>query len=451
MKTFSIITLGCKVNQYESQQIRQLLESCGLCPAATSTGADLVVANTCCVTSIASSKSRQAIRKALRENRHATLLVAGCLPASQTDELGDLTGDIHFVGQKSDLGQKLRGLIDRNSPKVPRGTIKPSSQAKIKHKTHPPASNYHDKLGLLRSYAGQSRAFVKIQDGCDGFCTYCIVPTIRTELSSKPPDAVLKEVSDLVYAGHKEIVLTGIFLGAYGQDTVRRWKWDAGKSSFAGLLGDVASVDGLERVRLSSLEPADMTDELVDVFCKYPNIMPHLHLPLQSGSERILKKMGRQYDREAFLKTVASLKEKLDRPAITTDIIVGFPGETEKDFEETMAVAQDVGFSKIHVFSFSPRKNTPAHTMDNKIAPEVIKERSKILHELDEQLQKKFREKFAGEKVGVIIEDAAERKGRCERYFMVHFDGDETLSKGELVYGTLNEDGKTAQPCAIER
>jgi len=446
MKTFSIITLGCKVNQYESQQIRQLLESHGLCQVDGSDNADLVVTNTCCVTGLASSKSRQAIRKALRNNKNATVVVAGCLPASPTDELGDIGGNILVVDQKSHLGHKLQTLINENSTEEPTEYSKPLQKAKIKHKSCTETYNNADKLDLLRSYTGQSRAFVKIQDGCDGFCTYCIVPTIRTELNSKPEKAVLKEVSDLVYAGHREIVLTGIFLGAYGRQTVRRWKWDdQQKNLFAGLLDKIASVDGLERVRLSSLEPADVTDELIEVFCKHRNIMPHLHLPLQSGSDAILKKMCRQYNIDAILETVDILQKKLDRPAITTDIIVGFPGETEKDFADTMAVAKNVGFAKMHVFSFSPRKNTPAYSMDNKVAPEVIKERSKILHELDEQLQKKFREKFAGEQVGVIIEDAAKRKGRCERYFMVQFDGNEKLTKGDLVYGTLNEDGKTAK------
>ena len=445
MKTFAIITLGCKVNQYESQQIRQLLESNGLSQVTGSDRADLVITNTCCVTGIASSKSRQAIRKALRNHKNATLVVAGCLPASPTDELGDIGGNILVVDQKSHLEHKLQTLINENSTKQPTEYSKPLQIAKIKHKSSARTDNNTDKLGLLRSYAGQSRAFVKIQDGCDGFCTYCIVPTIRTELNSKPEKAVLKEVSDLVYAGHREIVLTGIFLGAYGRQTVRRWKWDKQrKNLFAGLLDKIASVDGLERVRLSSLEPADVTDELVEVFCKHRNIMPHLHLPLQSGSETILKKMCRQYNIDAILETTEILKKKLDRPAITTDIIVGFPGETEKDFENTIDVAKKVGFSKMHVFSFSPRKNTPAFSMDNKISPEIIKERSKILHELDENLQKKFREKFITEKIGVIIENTQERKGRCERYFMVHFDGDETLNKGEIVYGTLNEDGKTA-------
>ena len=445
MRTFAIITLGCKVNQYESQQIRQFLESNGLRQVDPSDGADLIVTNTCCITALASSKSRQAIRKALRNNKNTTLVVAGCLPASPTDELGDIGGNIHIVGQKNHLGHKLNALISENSTEKPPEYSKPFQQAKIKHKS-PSRTDNTVKLDLLRSYSGQSRAFVKIQDGCDGFCTYCIVPTIRTKLKSKPEKALLKEVFDLVYAGHREIVLTGIFLGAYGQETVRRWKWDEQrKNLFAKLLDKIASVDGLERVRLSSLEPADVTDELIEVFCKHRNIMPHLHLPLQSGSNSILKKMCRQYNIDEILETTEILEKKLDRPAITTDIIVGFPGETEKDFEDTIAVAKKVGFAKMHVFSFSPRKNTPAYSMDNKLAPEVIKERSKILRQLDDRLQKKFRKKFAEEQVGVIIEDAAERKGRCERYFMVHFDGEETLNKGQIVYGTLNKDGKTAK------
>ena len=447
MKTFAIITLGCKVNQYESQQIRQLLESNGLHQVDHSSGPDLVITNTCCVTATASSKSRQAIRKALRDNKNAAFVVAGCLPAAPNDELGDFEGDIHVVGQKNRLGHKLHAIIKEKAAKIQTNHSKPLQNTKIKQKNAIRAHNNCKNLDLLRAYKGQTRAFLKIQDGCDGFCTYCIVPKIRKNLNSKPEKKILKEVFDLVYAGHKEIVLTGIFLGAYGRQTVQRKKWEKNKNNlFPNLLNKIASVDGLERVRLSSLEPADVTDELIEVFCKHRNIMPHLHLPLQSGSDAILKKMCRQYSIDAFLRTADILKQKLDRPAITTDIIVGFPGETEKDFENTIEVAKKVGFSKMHVFSFSSRKNTPAFTMKNKISPQIIKERSKILQEIDKNLQKKFREKFISEKVGVIIENAEKRAGRCERYFMIHFDGREKLTKGDLVYGTLNEDGKTATP-----
>lgn len=443
MKTFAINTLGCKVNQYESQQIRQLLEDSMLKQIDLADGPDLVVVNTCCVTHIASSKSRQTIRKAQKRNPDAKIVIAGCLPAGHTGELDNIQGDITVIDKKNALLDVLNSIIaSNNNPDI---TSKPILPLKIKKKNG--LSDDIASMGQsLRAYKGQSRAFVKVQDGCDGYCTYCIVPKIRNILHNKPEKEVLDEVSNLVYAGHKEIVLTGIFLGAYGRNTVRRKKWESiSKNPLAGLLDKIASIEGLERVRLSSLEPADVTDELLDVFCKHDNIMPHLHLPLQAGSANVLKKMCRQYTIDAFMNTVKTLNVRIDRPAITTDIIVGFPGETDEDFQETCRVAKEVGFAKMHVFSFSPRKNTAAYSMDNKLRPEVIKERSQRLREIDAELQENFRKQFAGEKVGVIVEETKPVKGRTERYFMVEFDKSETQKKGDHIFGILQEDGITAK------
>jgi len=245
---------------------------------------------------------------------------------------------------------------------------------------------------------------------------------------------VLQEAYNLVYAGHKEIVLTGIFLGAYGQNTVRRSQWDpAKKDTLADLVDQVAQLSYLERLRLSSVEPGDVTDRLLEVFCKHRNIMPHLHLPLQSGSERILRKMRRQYTVAEFMQVVDRAKLKLDRPAITTDIIVGFPGETDDDFERTLDVSRAVQFAKIHVFSFSPRATTAAAKMQPTVKAEVIKERSQRLRELDRRLQAKFRAQFVGEKVGLIVESTRPLRGRTERYFMVELDEKETSEWGTYI------------------
>ncbi|MBW8017486.1 MAG: tRNA (N(6)-L-threonylcarbamoyladenosine(37)-C(2))-methylthiotransferase MtaB [Planctomycetes bacterium] len=439
MKTFCIYTLGCKVNQYESQQMRQLLEDSGLKQVELADGPDLIMVNTCCVTHIASSKSRQAIRKAQKQNPDADIVVAGCLPAGQTGELNNIPRDILVIDRKNGLPEALNNIIACNT--TTDAPSRPIIDTKIKHK-----KDYRTSQDSLRQYKGQSRAFLKIQDGCDGCCTYCIVPKIRNILSNKPIDEVLAETSTLVYAGHKEIVLTGIFLGAWGRQTVRRKKWDMTiNNPLAELVDKVASVDGLKRLRLSSLEPADVTEGLLDIFEKNDNIMPHLHLPLQSGSASTLKRMCRQYTIDAFMDTVEMVKSRLDRPAITTDIIVGFPGETDRDFEDTCNVAKQVEFSKIHTFSFSPRKNTPAFSMENQLAPEVIKGRSQKLHQIDEVLQKKFRKKFIGDQVTAIIEDTDPTKGRTERYFMAQFPNAKNPKKGDLATGILSEDTITAQ------
>jgi len=449
MKTFAINTLGCKVNQYESQQIREFLERFGLLPAGPADRADLVVVNTCCVTHIASAKSRQYIRKAQKHYPDATIVIAGCLPAGQSEELTSIDGNVCIVWQKKDLAKTLAELLqadgtdkDTLQADKPNGyltskravSLNKTNSAKTSHKKDLAASSYPAQLGPLSSYAGRSRAFLKIQDGCDGYCTYCIVPKIRSEIYNKPATVVLQEAYNLVYAGHKEIVLTGIFLGAYGQNTVRRVNWEAAKKDkLAELVDKVAQVPGLERVRLSSLEVGDVTDRLLDVFCKHRNVMPHLHLPLQSGSERILKKMRRQYSVGQFLQVVDRVRVRLDRPAITTDIIVGFPGETDEDFERTMEVARGAAFAKIHVFSFSARVGTAAVKMQPTVDAGVIKERSRRLRKLDEELQERFRRQFVGEKVGIIVEKTGPVRGRSERYFMVELDPKETAKRGEYV------------------
>ncbi|MBN2594135.1 MAG: MiaB/RimO family radical SAM methylthiotransferase, partial [Sedimentisphaerales bacterium] len=270
-------------------------------------------------------------------------------------------------------------------------------------------------------FEGQTRAFLKIQDGCDGYCTYCIVPKTRPFVHSKPADEVLHEAQALVKSGHREIVVAGIFLGAYGQQSVRRKNWPNHRNDhLANLLDRMAEIPNLARIRLSSLEPADLTPRLLDTFCKHPNIMPHLHLSLQSGSNKILRKMCRQYRVEEFREKVESAKSRLDRPAITTDIIVGFPGETDADFEQTVNMAKIIGFAKMHVFSFSPRKGTAAADMQDHVSNKVIKERSQILRDLDIELGLKFRLQFIGENAQVLIENNnGQLSGRSERYFTV--------------------------------
>jgi len=365
----------------------------------------------------------------------------------QIGELHELGRNVHLISYRNKLAPTLSRIVSgkattsdlQNLQSCPNTTIKTKNETKIKYKNE---MTNQPKLPQLTSFTGKTRAFLKIQDGCDGYCSYCIVPKTRPFVRSNPADAVLRETQALVEAGHKEIVVTGVFLGAYGQETVRRKNWaNQRNDKLAALLDKMAEIPHLARIRLSSLEPADVTSRLLDIFCKHRNIMPHMHLSLQSGSDAVLKKMCRQYIADEFRETIESIKSRLDRPAITTDIIVGFPGETDADFEQTVNLAKDVGFAKMHIFSFSPRRGTAAadiqHTVDNR----VIKRRAQILHDLNTKLGLKYRQQFVGETTEILMENDHGRPcGRSERYFMVYLEkAEEKLEKNELVRVKLIE------------
>ncbi len=442
MKTFHIQTLGCKVNQYESQQIHQWLCQQGLLPVPDDQPADLAVINTCCVTRIASSKSRQTIRKVQKKNPLSRIIFTGCLTAGPSEELKNLPPSVAVV-EKNRLFEAFQQILRSPDPAGNPAISKTSNACKIKHKndieSHDPAAG--PLAAPLHRFEGQTRAFLKIQDGCDAYCTYCIIPKIRRQLSSKPAEVILKEARQLVDSGHPEIVLTGIFISAWGRGTARRRLWEArAEDKFARLVDQVAQVPGLRRLRISSLEPVDLTDELLSVYERHDNLALHFHLPLQSGSPRILRRMARQYTVEEFLERCKKVKSRLDRPAITTDVIVGFPRETDLDFRNTLEICRTVQFAKIHVFPFSRREGTAASKLTPQIAPDVIRDRARLLNNLDKELQEKFRRQFIGEKVRVIVENETPPVGRCERYFEVdcseHPDA-ARLQKGRLVEITL--------------
>jgi threonylcarbamoyladenosine tRNA methylthiotransferase MtaB len=456
MRTFAIVTLGCKVNQYESQQIREILEQCGLEQVEPTERSDLVVVNTCCVTHTASARSRQHIRKSGKLNPDAIIVVSGCLTTVQIGELPAETENLRYAGSQKQLAAILRRIVSgevtasegRNLQTCTNNTIRPETSHKIKPKTQIGPQNASSaplsknslpaepSLPTLSSFEGHTRAFLKVQDGCDGCCSYCIVPKTRPFVRSRTSGEVIAEARTLVEGGHKEIVVTGIFLGAYGLDTVRRRNWaNRQNDKLSDLLKQLAQIPNLARIRLSSLEPGDVTERLLDTFCEYRNIMPHLHLSLQSGSNAVLKKMCRQYDVEAFRRVVEKVKARLDRPAITTDIIVGFPGETDVDFEDTVQLAREVGFAKMHIFPFSARKGTAAAKMQSLVNARVIKKRSQIMRDLNAELAGQFREQFIGESAKVLVEGGSDPpSGRSERYFMVFLPKtDPKPEKNELI------------------
>jgi threonylcarbamoyladenosine tRNA methylthiotransferase MtaB len=465
LHSFAILTLGCKVNSYESQQIRQLLETSGLTQVDAAQAPQLVVINTCCVTHTASAKSRHLINQAQKHGPEA-VVICGCLPAVETDELKAIGENVHVVKNRCDLAATLRRLVHTKStapdsappPPATAGVtalphehptdafIRPESDSKVKSERElcPP-----EDLPPLTSFRDQTRAFLKIQDGCDAFCSYCIIPTARPVVRFKKPEEILAEAAALVSAGHKEIVLTGVHIGSYGQTTARRHKWPTPENPhLPALLDKVAKIPGLSRIRLSSLDPADVTPTLLDVFSKHSNLMPHLHLSLQSGSDNVLRRMARPYTADDFRSKVALIRSCLDRPAITTDIVVGFPGETDADFDQTVALAKEVAFAKMHVFVFSSRKGTAAARMQPKVPAEIKKARSQVLRDLDLALQSRFRSQFLGETAQVLIETTnGHPTGRAERYFEVQvvdrshesYESHRSYSSGDIVAAKLEE------------
>ncbi len=446
MRQFTITTFGCKVNQYDGLAVATLLRQKGLTLARKEAQADWVVVNTCCVTATAARKSRQALRRAVRRAPGARVLVLGCYGVYDRTRIRRMLRtlrvpdeNIRIVGHHENLAdcvsQFLQGdhrpPIDE-TPWTP-GNIK-SRRKKALHSCAAGAEH----LPLLERFDGHQRAFVKIQDGCDAFCNYCIVPYTRPRVWSRPRKAVLEECEQLIRAGHREIVLCGVFLGAYGRDSALRRTWGDRPSPLPDLLRAVADLPGLWRVRLSSLEPGDLSGELLDVMQSHPAVAPHLHLPLQSGSQRILTRMNRQYTAREYVETIRRLRAGLDRPAVTTDVIVGYPGETEDDFARTLTVAREVGFAKIHIFPFSPLEPTGAWRRRHEAPdPDVVRRRRQDLAELETKLAQTYRKQFVGETIQGLVErsepDRPRRRAMTDRYLTVTFDAPDVESTGQVV------------------
>jgi threonylcarbamoyladenosine tRNA methylthiotransferase MtaB len=429
MRNFSIFTLGCKVNQYESEQICEFLRQLGLKNTDSVKSAQLVVVNTCCVTHSASSKCRQYINKVHRQNPSAKIVITGCLARARNQELPIDKKNTYIIKYRQNYTKALKQIIKGTYKKNPtkKDNIehnldsRTSKRQKIKDKPPNLTLCSTKKLPSLTKFSGHTRAFLKVQDGCDGWCSYCIIPQVRSEICSRKIPQILSEAEKLVESGHKEIVVTGVFLGAYGKNTVKAEKWESPiNTELMDLLETLCSVKGLERIRLSSLCPSDINKPLVRLIKNQPKIMPHLHLSLQSGSDKILKRMARRYNSRAFLEKIALLRTQLDRPAITTDIIVGFPGENEQDFYKSCRVAEKAGFSKIHIFPFSPRSGTAAAKMKNRVQSKIIKNRAKELKNISEKLSADYRKQFTGENCNVLIEKSGKTpQGLSERYFPV--------------------------------
>jgi len=399
------ITLGCKVNQYETEFLREGLLGIGYEDATGQ--ADLCIVNTCTVTSEGDSKSRQIIRRLARENPASKIVVMGCYATRAPEEVASLPNVTEVLTDKRELPDLLGrfGVTD-----VPTG---------------------------ISGFGQRHRAYVKVQDGCMLRCSFCIIPHVRPQLTSRPLEHILEEVRRLVGNGYREVVLTGIHLGHYGVDWNRNLPKDQW-TRLSHLLRAIADLPGDFRVRLSSIEATEVTRDLIDVMQEHSDrVCPHLHISMQSGSDSVLRRMRRRWGSRRFIDRCQLLKEKLDQPAITTDIIVGFPGETDAEFAETCAVARQVGFSKIHIFPFSARRGTPAADLPGQLPKKSKQQRGRELAKLEAELRDEYFQSLMGKQLQVLVESPLEDRpgyavGTSCRYAPVRFLC-ETGEIGELV------------------
>lgn len=416
--TFKIITLGCKVNTYESEIMQEKLIDSGY--YLTDEKADVVIVNTCSVTNMADSKSRKLIRSAKRENERCILVVCGCMAQNHQDDLKDLGIDI-LIGNKDK--SKIVELIDNFK------------------KTKNPYVKFYNNKNLefedmrVKRFRTHTRAFLKIQDGCNNYCSYCIIPYMRGNLRSKDINKAYEEVVELVDNGHKEIVLTGIHTGSYGIGL---------GYDLVDLIRKISKIEGLERIRISSIEITELNDKFMAELKNNAKICNHLHIPLQSGSARILKLMNRKYDKEYFKNIITNIRSIRSDISITTDVIVGFPSETEEDFEECVEFCKEIKFSKIHVFPYSRREGTKACEISGHLDNETKKRRARELIKVSNELEKMYYEKFIGKIVKVLIEENinGEAIGHTSNYLKVYINKELKCNENyDIMILELEKDG----------
>ena len=384
MKKCALHSLGCKVNSYETQAMQKMMESAGyeIVPFGEEI-ADIYIINTCSVTNIADRKSRQMIHKAKKLNPEAVVAAAGCYVESAGDNIDEDVDIVIGNNEKSHLIEILNEYFEHMDKE------KSVDIGKV---------TGFDELNI-DSPLEHTRAYVKIQDGCNRFCSYCIIPYVRGRIRSRKPDDVMAEIKRVAASGCKEVVLTGIHLSSYGLD------FKDNTVKLIDVIEAVNRIEGIERIRLGSLEPLIVTEEFVRRLAKCKKICPHFHLSLQSGCDETLKRMNRRYNVDEYYKGVELLREYFPDAAVTTDVIVGFPGETEEEFNITKKYLEKVCFYEIHVFKYSRRKGTAADKMPDQIPENIKSERSTELLELNEILSNGYREKYIGKKVKVLLEE----------------------------------------------
>ncbi len=426
MKSVAFYTLGCKVNHYETEAMMDKFKSKGYQLKDYDDIADIYVINSCTVTIQAASKSRKYARRAKRKNEDAKVIMVGCYPQVDENEVSQIEEIDYIMGTSGK--SNIVGLIEdkisgENKDKLLKNNLNYEKFSEFEEMS-------------IKDLSETTRAYIKIQEGCNQFCSYCIIPYARGKMRSRDKDNIINEVTKLItQKGVKEIVLTGIHLGSYGIE-----KND--KYALVKLIEELSKIKGLKRIRLSSIEVTEVNDRLLNLIKQNEKVCPHLHLPLQSGSNKILEKMNRPYTKEEFREKVNKFRENIFDLAITTDVIVGFPGETIKEFRETYDFIKEIGFSRLHVFPFSRRENTPAYEMKPRVRGNIKNKNAGRIRKLNKKLMSKFNNKFLGEYKKIIIEDNTDRKtglytGYTDNYIKVLVDAKEDdiekLKKVKLI------------------
>ena len=395
MKKVALHNLGCKVNAYETEAMQELLEEHGYEIVPFKEGADIYIINTCTVTNMADRKSRQMLHRARKMNPHAIVVACGCYVQAKADELDECSDIVVGNNRKKDIIEILKEY-ERGRE----GTCQ--EMVDINH------TKEYEEMHLTRT-AEHTRAYIKVQDGCNQFCSYCIIPYARGRVRSRDHESVLREVQGLASNGYKEVVLTGIHLSSYGMDT---------GDHLLNLILDIHEVPGIQRIRLGSLEPRIITEEFARTLASLPKMCPHFHLSLQSGCDATLKRMNRRYTAEEYYEKCVLLRKYFHNPALTTDVIVGFPGETEEEFAQSKAFVDKVNFYETHVFKYSRREGTLAAKMENQV-PETVKTvRSNELLELSRRKQRNYEEALIGTTQEVLMEEEILHEG--EKYQVGH-------------------------------
>ncbi len=417
MPKIAYYTLGCKVNQYETEKIRESLEKAGFPTVSFNSSADVYIINTCSVTAIADSKSRSVVRKALVYNPKACIIVTGCYAELEHQSLQEIVG---------------AGVVVENAQKesiVKLVTAKFEQHSIISYEHAKPIDTNLPAKSRPRS---RTRAVVKVQDGCDQYCSYCIIPYARSIRYSRTLSDVIQEIQALARSGYKEIVLTGIRLGSYGQNSPGD---SQGRVSLPDLIRAAVDIAGIERIRLSSIEPWEVDSALLDVM-QSDKVCRHLHIPLQSGDDQILLSMNRPYTTNNYRKTIEQVRRRVPDIGITTDVIVGFPGETERAFDNTRLLVEEIGFSRLHVFRYSARPKTPAASLPGQVPPATRKSRSEALIELGLAGMRGFAASLMGKSAQVLVEKylpgSNQLVGFTDNYVETRFTGDPSL-RGQIV------------------
>lgn len=421
MKKVALHNLGCKVNAYETEAMQEMLEKNGYEIVPFHEKADIYIINTCTVTNMADRKSRQMLHRAKKMNPDALVVAAGCYVQAK-EAAGEMDACVDIV-----IGNnRKKDLIDILENHTQKAVID------INH------TKEYEELHLSKT-AEHTRAYIKVQDGCNQFCTYCIIPFARGRVRSRKKSDVIGEVTELAKRGYKEVVLTGIHLSSYGVDLENE--------NLLSLILAVQEVEGIERIRLGSLEPRIITEEFVKSIATLPKMCPHFHLSLQSGCDATLRRMNRRYTAKEYYEKCELLRTYFENPALTTDVIVGFPGETEEEFQESMTFVDKVNFYETHIFKYSKRQGTKAANMERQVSEEIKTQRSNAMLELDAKKRKQYETDFLGKEVEVLVEEMVKRDGvtyqvgHTKEYIKVALDTEQNL-QNQLVNISLEKDSQ---------